>query len=93
MTKKNTLKKSETDWARIDAMTDEDIDFSDIPPITEEMWKKGMLMKNFKPIPKKNQENLPVDKDIIEFFKKQGFNYPMKINQLLRAYMEAQQAK
>ena len=26
---------SETDWARIDAMQDEDIDFSDLPEITE----------------------------------------------------------
>ncbi len=74
-------------------MKDEDIDFSDIPPITEEMWKTGMLRKNFKPIPNKSQENLPVDRDIIEFFKAQDFNYPLKINQILRAYMEANQAK
>ena len=93
MTKKNTIQKSETDWARIDAMTDEDIDCSDIPPMTEEMWKNAMLRKNFKPIPRKNQDNLPIDKDIIEFFKAQDFNYPLKINQLLRAYMEAHQAK
>lgn len=93
MTEKNTLRKSETDWARIDAMTDEDIDYSDIPPITEEMFANGMLRKNFKPIPTKSQENLPVDRDIIEFFKSQEFNYPAKINQLLRAYMEAEQGK
>ncbi len=93
MTKKNTLETSQTDWARIDAMTDEDIDFSDIPPITEEMFARAVRMKNGKPIPRKNQENLPVDRDIIEFFKAQGFNYPLKINQLLRAYMEAEQGK
>ena len=27
---------SRTDWDRIDAMTDDDIDTSDIPPLTEE---------------------------------------------------------
>lgn len=27
---------SETDWARVDAMTDDDIDVSDIPPLTQE---------------------------------------------------------
>lgn len=27
---------SRTDWERIDAMTDDDIDTSDIPPLTEE---------------------------------------------------------
>ena len=74
-------------------MTDEDIDYSDIPPITEEMWKNAVRRKNFKPIPRQNQDDLPIDKDIIEFFKTQSFNYPQKINQLLRAYMEARQAK
>jgi uncharacterized protein (DUF4415 family) len=93
MTKKNTLETSQTDWARIDAMTDEDIDYSDIPPITEEMFARAVRMKNGKPVPKKNQENCPIDRDIIEFFKAQSFIYPAKINQLLREYMEAHQAK
>ena len=35
-------KLPKTDWARIDAMTDEDIDFSDIPPITDEMYKRSV---------------------------------------------------
>ncbi len=93
MTKKNTLETSQTDWARIDAMTDQDIDYSDIPPITEEMFARAVRMKNGKPIPTASQENLPIDRDIIEFFKTQGFFYPLKINQLLRAYMEANQTK
>jgi len=74
-------------------MTDEDIDYSDIPPITEEMFARAVRMKNGKPVPKKNQENCPIDRDIIEFFKAQSFIYPAKINQLLREYMEAHQAK
>lgn len=74
-------------------MTDDEIDYSDIPPITEEMFKNGILRKGFKPIPNKNQENFPIDRDIIEYFKSLDFNYPEKINQLLREYMEAHQAK
>lgn len=93
MNNETYTKQSQTDWARIDAMTDEEIDLTDCPKVTEEMWTNGMLMKNFKPFPRKNQENLPVDKDIIEFFKTQGFNYPAKINQLLREYMDEQQIK
>ncbi len=93
MSKKNTLKKLGTDFEKLRNMTDQEIDFSDIPPITAEMWDKGFLMRNFKPIPKKNQENFPIDRDIIDFFKSQGFNYPAKINQLLREYMEANQGK
>ena len=93
MTKKNTLETSQTDWARIDAMTDDDIDYSDIPPITEEMFANAVRMKGGKPVPKKNQENCPIDCDIIEFFRAQSFIYSQKINQLLREYMEAEKAK
>lgn len=93
MSKQNTIKKSQTDWARIDAMTDDEIDYSDIPPITDEMWKAGVLRKGLKPTPKKAQENFPIDIDIIEYFKSQGQNYRVKINQLLREYMEAHPVK
>lgn len=93
MSEENTLKESQTDWARIDAMTDEEIDLSDIPEITEEMWAKGVWRKGLKPTSITSQETLAVDRDIIEFFKAQGQNYQTKINQLLRAYMEAHQPK
>jgi hypothetical protein len=39
------LKKSKTDWARIDAMSDEDIDFSDCPEITPEMFAKAIVRR------------------------------------------------
>lgn len=93
MNKKNTLEQFGTDIERLRNMKDEDIDFSDIPPITEDMFARAVRMKNGKPIPKKNQENLPVDRDIVEFFKSQGFLYSLKINEVLRAYMEAEQSK
>lgn len=84
------IEKFGTDVERLHDMKDEDIDFSDIPPLTEEMFKNAVVRKNFKPLPRKNQENLPIDKDIIEFFKAKTFDYSSKINQLLRAYMEEQ---
>lgn len=74
-------------------MKDEDIDYTDIPPITKEMFKDSLLRKGFKPIPRKHQENFPIDKDLIKFFKSLEFNYPAKVNQILREYMEAHQAK
>jgi uncharacterized protein (DUF4415 family) len=93
MTKKNTLEKFGTDIERLRNMKDEEIDYSDIPPITEEMFKNSLVRKNFKPIPTKNQENLPIDKDIIKYFKSRSFNYPAEINKLLREYMEAHENK
>ncbi len=93
MTKKDILERCGTDIERLRNMKDEDIDYSDIPKITAEMFSNPIIRKKFKPIPKKNQENFPIDRDIIEFFKSQEFNYPAKINQLLREYMESQQVK
>ena len=93
MNKENFTKQSQTDWARIDAMRDEDIDFTDCPEITDEMWATGVLRTNLKQNETKSQETLAVDRDVIEFFKSEGHDYQTKINQLLRAYMEAHQGK
>ena len=91
MKKRSTPKKAETgetDWKRIDAMKDEDIDFSDIPELTPEMFARAVLRRNFKPIPRKKQLTLRVDSDVVDWYKKQGRGYQTRINTLLRAYME-----
>ncbi|HMS42060.1 MAG TPA: BrnA antitoxin family protein [Pyrinomonadaceae bacterium] len=93
MNKQNISKKSQTDWSRIDAMTDDEIDYSDIPPITDEMWAKGTLHKGFKPNSDISQQIMVIDRDIMEFFKSQTRNYQSKINELLRDYMKAHQPK
>jgi uncharacterized protein (DUF4415 family) len=72
-------------------MTDEDIDFSDIPEITPEMVARAVLRRNFKPIPRKKQLTLRVDSDVVEWYKNQGRGYQTKINALLRAYMTEHQ--
>lgn len=92
MSKRSTSQKSETDWARIDAMTDDDIDYSDIPPLTPEMFAKAVVRKNFKIVPRKQQVTLRIDDDVITFFRNLGQGYQTQINQLLRAYMEAHKA-
>src|SRR2546425_298033 len=81
-------KVDKTDWKRLDAMKDEDIDFSDIPEITPEMFARAVLRRNFKPIPRKKQLTLRVDGDVVEWYQRQGPGYQTRINSLLRAYME-----
>ncbi len=93
MNKKSTSTQYGTDWERLRNMKDEDIDFSDIPKITPEMFKNAVVRKGLKTVSANSQETLAVDGDVIEFFKAQGRDYQTKINQLLRAYMEAQQPK
>ena len=77
----------QTDLARLDRMKDEDIDYSDAPEITPEMFAKAIVRRGLKPRVKK-QITLRVDDDVLSWFKKQGTGYQTKINLLLRAYME-----
>ena len=68
MNRKNTTTKSQTDWERLDAMTDDDIDYSDIPPITDEMWARGVLRKG-RSLSRKNSSSLRVDQDVVDFLR------------------------
>lgn len=87
MKKKTISQKSQTDFARLDKMKDEDIDYSDAPAITPEMFAKAVVRRGgLKPRTKK-QVTLRMDSDVLEWFKKQGSGYQTKINLLLRAYM------
>ncbi|HLP87327.1 MAG TPA: BrnA antitoxin family protein [Nostocaceae cyanobacterium] len=81
---------SQTDWQRLDAMTDEDIDLSDCPEITPELFAKAVVKKGLPLTKNKTQVTLRIDSDVLEWFKSQGRGYQTQINALLRAYMEAQ---
>ena len=70
-------------------MRDEDIDLSDSPEITPEMFAKAVVRRGLKPTPQKRQVTLRLDSDVLEWFKAHGRGYQTKINALLRAYMEA----
>lgn len=89
MKEPNISNKSQTDWERIDAMSDEDIDFSDCPEITPEMFANSVVRRGLKPVLKKVQVTLRVDSDVLDWFKARGQGYQTQINALLRAYMEA----
>ncbi len=93
MKNKATSNKSETDWARIDAMRDEEIDLSDSPEVTPEMFARAVVRRGLKPTPKKVQLTLRVDNDVVDWFREQGRGYQTQINALLRAYMEAKQTE
>ena len=69
-------------------MTDEEIDLSDCPEITPELFAKAVVRRV--PVAKaKTQVTLRIESDVLEWFRSQGQGYQTQINQLLRAYMEA----
>jgi uncharacterized protein (DUF4415 family) len=85
---RNTKRRSRTDWKRINAMRDEDINFSDIPKLGSDFFKNAILW----PGPKE-QITLRLDPDILKFFRKHGRGYQTTINAVLRKYMEAQERR
>lgn len=88
--KKSTIsKKSQTDWKRVDALKDKDIDFTEVPEVPAEMFAQAIVRHGLKPVSRKTQLTLRVDSDVLEWFKNQGQGYQTKINALLRAYMKA----
>ncbi len=85
MNENNTSNISKTDWARVDALTDEDIDTSDIPPLTEEFFAKARLR-----IP---ESSLTVvvrtDLETFAWFQSQGKTAEQHMAAALRIYAES----
>jgi len=89
MNKSTISNKSQTDWERLAAMGDDDIDLSDIPELTPEMFAKSVVKRGLKEKENKAQLTIRVDQDVLTWFKSQGRGYQTRINSLMRAYMEA----
>ena len=77
---KKALKTPKTDWKRVNALTDETIDYSDIPEATEEIFK---LMTRQEP--EKVLVNLRLNREIVDFFKEHSSKYQTRINEVLLA--------
>jgi len=84
----NSLRKqSRTDWARVDAMSDEDIDTSDIPPLDEAFFANAQVRLPKRKVP----ITINLDPEVFVWFRALGTGYQTRINAVLRAYMEAHQ--
>lgn len=73
-----------TNWTALEAMTDDDIDYSDIPPLTEEFFEKATLR-----IPANLTHRLvQIDPEVLRWFKAHRTEYQDSINSVLRRYIE-----
>ena len=67
MNESSSLKVSQTNWGKVNAMKDEDIDLSDIPEITEEQMDRAVLRVNRTPIARgKEPVNISLDTFVVE---------------------------
>ncbi|MDP9357136.1 MAG: BrnA antitoxin family protein [Chloroflexota bacterium] len=79
--------ESQTDWARVDALTEEELEASiDHEEEGEFDWSTVQVG-----IPgPKQQLTVRFDADVIEWFKAQGAGYQTRMNAVLRSFVEAQ---
>jgi uncharacterized protein (DUF4415 family) len=73
--------------SKLDAMTDDDIDYSDIPDLgdAEELWARGWVQRAGEPF----FPVIPIDPEVLEWFSSQSEDYPQLINSILRSYIKA----
>jgi uncharacterized protein (DUF4415 family) len=79
---------TEKQKARLEAlskMPDSEIDYSDIPPLTEEFWKNAVRNPFYRPT--KTSTTVRLDSDVLAWFKSQGKGYQTRINAILREAM------
>ncbi len=71
---------------RLDAIP---IDYSDIPPLDDEFFKKATVAWP----PTKQQLTIRLDTDVLKWLKAHGRGYQTRINRILRAAMESQDSR
>ena len=73
---------------------DEDIDYSDIPPLTEEFWKNAKPFRDrhlFRPV--KESTTVRLDADVLTWLRAEGPGYQTRINAILRSAMMKEEKK
>jgi uncharacterized protein (DUF4415 family) len=85
---------SQSNWAKFDSLTDEDIDRSiaddpDWKGLEEIDWSKAEIVE---PIGKQ-AISIRLDQDVLAFFKQAGTGYQSRINAVLKSYVSATQKR
>ena len=79
---------SKTNWDKVDALTEAEIDTSDIPPLTEEFFTKSRWWRPISSL----GVTVQVDPATLAWFQSQGEDYEQKMAAALRIYAQAHQA-
>ena len=77
--------KDKRQLAELAARPDSEIDFSDIPPLTEKFWKNAIRNPWYRP--RKQQVTLRIDADVLAWLRRGGKGYQSRLNGLLRDAM------
>jgi uncharacterized protein (DUF4415 family) len=91
---RETVPKGKTDWERLRRISDEEIERAalsdpDAPPTSFEYWQDATLV----PARESERVTLRLDREVLDFFRRQGRGYQGRMNAVLQAYVEAQKRK
>jgi uncharacterized protein (DUF4415 family) len=79
-------KSIKSDLERVDRLTDETLDYTDIPPLDEAFLANAMRVPW---PPTKRQLTIRLDADVLAWLKSLGKGYQTRINRILRLAMES----
>ena len=71
------------------ALPDDQIDYSDIPELDDDFWENAKIVAP----PGKERITFRVDRDVLEYFRKDGPGYQTRMNAVLRSFVEAHRDK
>lgn len=74
--------------AKLDALSADQIDTSDIPELTDEQWASAVRGRFYRPI--KQQITARLDADVLAWLKAGGQGYQTRMNAILRRAMMAE---
>jgi uncharacterized protein (DUF4415 family) len=78
-------KQERAELEKLAKMPEREIDTSDIPEWTDEMWKRAVRGRFYRPV--KRAVSLRLDADVIAWLKKDGKGYQTRANRVLREKM------
>jgi len=86
--------ESQTDWARLDAMTEEEVERLAAEDMAELGIDPDWTAHATVMFPRhKERVTVRLDPEVLDWLKAQGRGYQTRINAILRAYYEAQKLK
>jgi uncharacterized protein (DUF4415 family) len=88
MSARDMDKPSKTDWQKLGSMTDEEIDYSDIPPLGADFFARATVRRPEQP---RVVVTLEVDSALFAWFDAQEDGWEHRMRAALRMYAEAHQ--
>lgn len=96
---RRTLKnrrKGQTDWASVDALTEEQVEANAASDADNQAWTEEQLAAARLVLPgdrTKVPVSIRLDSEVLDFFKEDGRGYQSRINAVLLGYVRSQQQK